>query len=301
MSVFLKEVTTGIVEHKFMGLVYGPAGLGKTTLASNSDRAIFIPVEAGTNNLDVARFPKPKSWNEIVGMVTELITSDHNYKTVVIDSIDAAEALLFRHICDQYKSKSMELAAGGYGKAYAEAASAWDSILDLLDRLRNEKDMHVILIAHSQIVKFQDPHSQEAYDRYEMKLHRKSADRIREHVDIILFATWEVHVSNKDDKVKAYSDGVRVAYTERRPAWDAKNRYGLPLKIDLSWAALMEAMAKSKPNSLKAVRARLEGLVSVIQDPELLKMVTETIAKTGDNITQLAAIASRIELRLKEV
>jgi len=297
---FLKAVTKGKIKRPVCVLVYGVDGVGKTFFASGAPDPIFLGPENGTDHIDTSRFPQARSWGDVLAQVKELLTEQHSFKTLVVDTLDWLEPLLYKSICEEYKVKSIELAAGGYGKGYVEALNRWHTFIETLEDLRTKKGMNLVLIAHTQVTNFNDPQAQEAYQRYELKLHKKTADRFREYVDAVLFANWETYVSSKDDKVKAYGNGVRVAHTERRPGWDAKNRYGLDLKIDLSWSSLVEGIERGNPDSIEAVRSRLEGLISIIQDEELLKKVHETVEKAGDNVLQLSAIANRLTLRLQD-
>jgi hypothetical protein len=44
-------------------------------------------------------------------------------------------------------------------------------------------------------------------------------------------------------RTRGQGEGERVMYTEERPTWIAKNRYGLPAEMPLSWSAFMEKFA----------------------------------------------------------
>jgi hypothetical protein len=230
-----------------------------------------------------------------------LAKENHDWKTLVIDSLDWLEPLLFRAICDDYNVKSIELAAGGYGKGYVEAFTRWCSLKDNLEQLRNQRGMNIVLIAHSEVVNFLDPSTQLSYQRYEMKLHKRSSALWREYVDAVLFANYETFAKKEGSNVQAYSDGARFIYTERRPGWDAKNRFGLPLKMDLSWDAFTDAIVNADPNSLETIKSRIQGMLTQILDDKLKAIVLETVSKAQDNVVQLNAIANRLAIRLGNV
>ena len=293
----MKQVTKGKVVRPLCILVYGSDGVGKTTLASQAPNPIFLGPEIGTANMDVARFPTPKTWKDIEAAIAAATQEDHDYKTLVIDSLDWIEPILFKAICEDYGCKSIELAAGGYGKGYVEATSRWGALKDKLETLRAVKAMNIVLIAHSEVVSFLDPATQLSYQRYELKLHKRSSALWREYVDAVLFCNYEIF-AKKDGQ--AFSSGARVMHTERRPGWDAKNRFGLPLTLDLSWATLVEAIAQAEPDSLDAVKAKIEGMLTNVSDDSLKEKVITAFYKAGDNLVTLNAIANRLALRLGE-
>jgi hypothetical protein len=278
--------------------MYAPDGVGKTTFASQSPSPVFIGPERGTELIDVARFPAPKVWQDLLDDVTTLIKEEHSFQTLVIDSLDWLEPLLFKSICEDYRVKSIELAAGGYGKGYVEALTRWGILKDALENLRTVKGMNIVLIAHSEVVNFMDPQTQIAYQRYELKLHKRASALWREYVDAVLFANFETFTRKEGNSTQAFSDGARVIHTERRPGWDAKNRYGLPLKIDLSWSSLVNSIENALPLSMEAVREKINGLLTAVTDEDLRGKVIGAVEAAGDNLIQLNAIANRLAIRV---
>jgi hypothetical protein len=296
----MKQVTKGKIVRPLCIMVYGSDGVGKTTLGSQAPSPVFLGPEIGTANLDVSRFPTPKHWKDIEAAVLELTNEQHNFKTLVIDSLDWIEPMLFKAICEDYNCKSIELAAGGYGKGYVEATSRWGGLKDKLELLRNQRGMNIILIAHSEVVSFLDPSTQLSYQRYELKLHKRSSALWREYVDAVLFCNLKIFARKEGNNVQALSDGARVMYTERRPGWDAKNRFGLPLELDLSWTSLVDAIARAEPESLETVKAKIESMLTCVTNDDLKEKVITAFYKAGDDLITLNAIANRLALRIGE-
>lgn len=218
----------------------GVEGIGKSTFGALADSPIFIPTENGLTGLPgVMKYPQATSFEQVMGYLTELGTKDHDRRTVVIDSVDWLERLIHDQVCKEYNKDSIERVLDGYGKGYAIALNLWREYLDALEYLRLQKGMTIIQIAHAQIRRFEDP-LQEAYDRYSIKLQEgkstSAAGLILEYSDIVLFANYYVGIKredkifNKQRKV-AVGDGERILYTEERPGFKAKNRYGLPAEI----------------------------------------------------------------------
>ena len=233
-------------------VLYGVGGIGKTTFAASAPNPVFMFTEDGQGSLDVARFepggsPTFRRWEDIIAAVGELLTTEHDFKTLVLDSVDFAESLLWKYTAAKHGAESIEdKAVLGYGKGYVYAAEELRHLLEGLDALRREKGMAIILIAHSEIKRFESPDA-ESYDRYQVALQKRSAALIHDWSDCLLFAQWKGYVVKDEEKGgkerrRATGRGERIMFTEERPAYWAKNRYSLPHELPLSWPAFIEAM-----------------------------------------------------------
>lgn len=231
---FLDQVSKGTIKRNFNILLYGVEGIGKSYFGAHCPSPIFLAAEDGTDTLDVARLPSPKGWPDVPAMVTELIQQNHPYKTLVIDTLDWLEIILHKHLMESKRVNTLQ-ELGAYG-AYVDVVNReWLKLIDLLKQLRVK--MNILLLAHSEVKRFSDPQQNVDYDRYELKLHmKKSASLFKEFVDCLLFANYEVATrEDKAKKTRAYGDGTRVVFTERRPSHDAKNRFGMPYEIPLDY------------------------------------------------------------------
>ena len=225
-------------------LAHGVAGIGKSTFGAQSDRPVFIQTEDGLGNIKVAHFPLAKSFDDVMEALAALYSEPHDYKTVVVDSVDWLEPLVWQRACKDNGWGSIE--EPGYGKGYVAALDLWRQYLDGLNALRDERGMTVIQIAHTDIRRFDSP-EHEPYDRYVIKLHARAAALLQEHSDVVLFANYRISTVKSDvgfnKKVtRALGSGERVLYTAERPAFLAKNRYGLPDVLPLDWQAFAAAM-----------------------------------------------------------
>jgi hypothetical protein len=292
----LDRVTTGKIKKPHLLLIYGVDGIGKSSFAAGAPKPIFLGTEDGTDHLDVARFPCPESWPDVGMAIQELYKEKHDYKTLVIDSLDWLEPLLYAEICKEHGAKSIELAAGGYGKGYVEAAVRWEAFIKHINRLRIDRQMNVILIAHSELTQHSDAANQITYDKFQLKLHKKSAPKFREWVDSVLFANFEVFAKTEGKELKAFGSGARKIWTEGRPGYDAKNRLGLPECIDLSWDAYVAAI---RNDNAQSARNRIDDLLKSEQfDDAFRKLVIETVGKAQDYLPQLLKIEAKLKERL---
>lgn len=233
-------------------IVYGVPGIGKTTLAAATPSPIFIPVEDGLGTLDVPTFPQPKTYDEVLDMIGTLVNEQHDYQTVVIDSLDKLEPMIWQHVCDNVQAaagkKATRIEDYGYGKGYVHALSEWGNFLAGLDALR-DKGMVVLCIAHSEVSKFVPPDGEE-YDRYTMRLHKKADAAVADWADCVLFANYKVATVDRGDsgRKRAVSDGTRVLQANERAAFRAKNRYGMPNNLPMDWPTV-EAYLRGEANT----------------------------------------------------
>ncbi len=293
----LSQVTKGRIKQPILALFYGVDGSGISTLGSEAPKAIFLGTEKGTANLDVARLPSPQSFKDVLQAIEELRTEKHEFETLVIDSLDWLEPLVWDQVCADDNKKNIE--DFGYGKGYVFANKYWQTMMVGLSKLRDEKGMNVILIAHSQIKLHKDPQTQTEYDRYQLKLNEKAAALWREFSDAVLFMNQEtVTKTDKNGRTKAYGEGDRYLYTDRRAGYDAKNRYGLPFQIQMpkggSWKSFMEAYENANPESPEVLIDGIKGMLTLVSDVTLKANVEAKLKEAGEDVALLSKIKSRL-------
>lgn len=293
----LETAVRGKIEKPHLVLLYGPDGVGKTTFAAGAPNVIFLGAENGTNTMDVERLPGLDSFDKFKQALSELATEKHNYKTVVIDTLDWLEMQIHRHVVKREKKDSVKsIEDFGYGKGYAYALDEWKQLIPLINEIR-EKGINVILLAHSKIKTFQDPSTPQGYDRYMLKLHDGASALLREFVDTVLFAN-HLTTTSDEDKKRGFSDGSRVVYTERRAGFDAKNRFGLPDKMRFpklgGWELYEKATQASNPADTESIMQSINGLLDQVKNPETKKQAEEAIKKAEGNASKLAEIKTKL-------
>lgn len=260
MTIGLSNIRRGQVLKPPRLALYGVDGIGKTTLAAQMPKPVFLFTEPGQGALDVASFtsPAPDPFNpdasspvlrtneEVIDALTALYMNEHDFQTVVIDSLDAWEPLLWDFTSRKHGKANIE--KFGYGKGYLAAVDEARTILAALDALCNDKNMAVMLIAHSEVKRFDAP-DHEPFERYQLRLHKTLSALIAYWADAVLFTNYEVHVvtdvgKNDRETKRGVGLGKRVLYTEERPAFHAKNRYNLPPEMPLDWNTLQAAITK---------------------------------------------------------
>lgn len=233
------KILTGKTGGALKVVIYGPEGIGKSTLASRFPRPVFIDTEGSTRHMDVSRTETPTSWAMLLEQV-EYIRGDPGVcSTLVIDTADWAEQLCINKICADKKLTGIE--DMGYGKGYVYLAEEFGRLLNILEEIVS-KGVNVVLTAHAMMRKFEQPDEMGAYDRWELKLQKKTSALVKEWSDLLLFANYKTIAVATDDKGKKFKGqgGRRVMYTSHHPCWDAKNRLGLPDELPLDFTALSQ-------------------------------------------------------------
>ena len=237
------KISNGIVRKRQKVVIYGPEGIGKSTLAAQFPKPLFIDTEGSTGNLNVNRFEdKPTSWTMLTNYIEYVKQNPQVCETLAIDTMDWAERLCIEDILNTYGKKGIE--DFGYGNGYVYVAEAIGRFLNTLQELIDKDICNVVLNCHAQLKKFEQPDEAGSYDRYELKLGKKTSSQtaplVKEWADMILFCNYETYAvaADKDGKKFKAQGGQRVMYTTHHPCWDAKNRADLPPKIPLDYAQI---------------------------------------------------------------
>jgi hypothetical protein len=217
-------------------LIYGSEGIGKSTLAANAPRPIFVSTEDGLDQIACDSFPLAKTFPEAMGHFNALANEKHDYRTVVLDSGDWFERLVWDQVCKDFGVKNIEKADGGFHKGYSHALTYWRQLIDVLSRLRAEKGMITIILAHAKVETFTDPESS-AFDRFSPRLHKYATAYLCEWCDAILLTTREFSAA-KGDK----NGGGRILRCTPSAVGVAKNRYGFPDVLPLDWNAIYQCI-----------------------------------------------------------
>jgi hypothetical protein len=241
-------------------ILHAVEGWGKTSFGAHTPKPIFIQTggETGLETLidagrlpEVPHFPAVPTWEELLGAIETLTVEEHPFRTAVIDTMNGAEMLCHKFICDRdFDGEWGNKGFGSYNKGYEVALPEWTLFLNALDRLRIERKMTVIALTHTKVKPFRNPEGAD-YDRYQPDVHEKTWGLSHKWADCVLFGNFDVTVqTDKADSKRGKGAGgkFRMMYTERSAAYDAKNRLGLASEIEMgnsaaeAWAAFMTAV-----------------------------------------------------------
>ncbi len=213
------------------GIVYGPPGVGKTTFGASAEGALIIDCENGAGAVQCQRTPYLSAWSEIDAWLTTLETEDHPYKVVAIDSLD----WLLRRIEEQVSGAIGKVEAtlnrshGGYGNGKQVMKNyVYQQLLPRLDRIVN-RGIAVLLLAHAKRTEITDVDG--------ITTEKTTAEIPDGYLNV--FVEWSDFVC----LARYDGEGGRVLITEETPRALAKNRYGLPSVIPLTWQAFASAVS----------------------------------------------------------
>ena len=219
-------------------LLAGDTKIGKSTFASMAPGAIGICTEDGLAGIDANAFPLCKSLDDVYEAIGALMSEQHDYQTVFLDSLDWTEPLIHEHVCRANRWDSIE--SPGYGKGYIAAAAEWRTLLDGFEALRQEREMAVVLISHVKQKRVESP-THEGYDAWVLKLHDRASALCLEWADVVGFAAHRIAIRKTDagfgqKEAKAVTTGERILHLEAHPAYPSGSRFGLK-DCPLSWDA----------------------------------------------------------------
>lgn len=260
------NITSGKVPKAQKVVVYGVEGIGKSTFASQFPDPLFIDTEDSTLHMDVKRFDKPTSWVMLMQQV-QFVKENKPCQTVVIDTIDWAEEICKRHLMHNNGWNAID--AEGYGRKFVALAKEMGSLLNLLSDVV-DAGVNVVITAHAMLRKKEEPDEMGAYDRYELKLEKKTAPLVKEWADAVLFANYKTTIitDSKTESKKA-TGGERKMYTTHRPAWDAKNRWTLPDELPFDYNQIATAFlgATQQPENTVPVVESQQVFTETVNEP----------------------------------
>ena len=236
----------------FKFVIYGPEGIGKTTLAAQFPDPVFLDTEGGTRYYDVRRIIQPNglstpsSWQMLLEMAAAVRDREIPCKTFVVDSLDWAEDLCVSYVCDKNQKHGIE--DFGYSKGYVYLAEEFGRFLNRLNEIF-ERGINVVCTAHASMQRIELPEETGSYDHWGLKLEKKTAPLVKEWADIVLFCNYKTIVikgSNPMEKNKA-AGGKRVMYTNHTPWWDAKNRFGLAEELPMDFKSIASLFLYEQP------------------------------------------------------
>lgn len=291
------EIIRGKMNSPIKAVVYGPEGIGKSTFASQFPDPLFIDTEGSTKHMDVSRLPAPRTWNELRDEIHFVRDNPDTCKTLVIDTADWAEQLCIQEVC--IKGGKTGIEDYGYGKGYTYLAEEFGRMLRALTEVC-EKGINIVITAHAALRKFEQPDESGAYDRWELKLQKKTAPLLKEWPDMLLFANYEtIVIKDENGKAKAHG-GKRVMYTSHHPVWDAKNRFGLDEKLDFSFDSIAHLFEEEKPKKKSKAKKKEEPKPEpVAEEPATEEPPAEEPAeipegfKPAENLMELIALMEK--------
>lgn len=231
-----------------ISLIYGVPGVGKTSLAAEYPDPVHIQFdgEQAPVGLSLDGWDGVKTFDEVISAIGALYNEEHEFKTLVIDSLSSLERAIWAEVCRRKNIPTIE--ALDFGKGYVEADNVWQEVLSGLSALRAERGMMIVLLGHAEIIRFESP-TTDPYARYNVALHKRARALVEASVDLIAFVNYRVTLKKVEtgfNKTSTHGEGggQRLIYVEERPGFVAKNRFGMPPDVPFKKGEGFKALDK---------------------------------------------------------
>lgn len=239
MAIDLKSLSKPQGQRPVIMTLFGEGGMGKTTLAALFPRPVFIRTEDGTASLagneGVALFPLASRSQDVFDAIEALATQEHDFKTLVIDSITQLATLIESEIvAADPKAKSINQAGGGYGAGYNTAAEMHRKVREWAGALAYDKGMNVVFIGHADTETLDLPDS-DPYARYTIRMHKKSIPHYTDNVDLVGFIRLKTYLTGTGDKKRAVSTADREIICHPQASSVTKNRFGIDKPVQFTF------------------------------------------------------------------
>lgn len=253
MAISLSSLRSSKSDNPPIVLLYGVDGIGKTSLAAEFPNPIYLPTEGERAPSDVDMPTADiSSLNDVFVLFEQLLMEEHEFKSVIIDSLDGLEPLVWQATCGRLGINSIEEA--GFGKGYVEADTEWNEFLSACAALARA-GIYVVQLAHPEIVRFDSP-TTDPYSRYQPKLHKRANALVREKADVVAFLNYRISLKEKEvarqTKVTHAEGGKeRQVHLNEGAGFNAKNRYSMPDTISYRKGQGFAELAKYWPGGEK--------------------------------------------------
>lgn len=247
---FLKQVAerSAAAKDPLVVTIAGEAGTGKTNMAATFPKPFFVMVENGLKSIPEGERPDASIIPDVDffwKVMHALLEEDHDYKTIVIDSVTKLEDVFIQHVIDNdpKKPKSINQAAGGYGAGTAAVGAMHLRLRKLCEAIKVKHGCNIVFIAHANVENIDLPDA-DPYMRYSVRLGKQSIAPYRDDVDVVGFLRQKMYLEGSDDDriKKAVSTDEREFMCVLEARSIAKNRLNIkaPIKFELGKNPLEE-------------------------------------------------------------
>ena len=215
----------------YITYIYGAAGTGKTTLASQMDKALLLAFEKGYNAIPGIMAQDISTWGEMKQVVRELKKQEvkDTFKCVVVDTVDIAAALCEKYICGQLGIEN--IGDGGWAvNGWAKVKKEFEEVFRTISQL----GYSLFFISHAKDKTFKRQDGTE-YNQIVTSLSTAYDEIIKNMVDIFGYA-HSVIDTNGNSK-------VMLTLRSADNSVDAKSRFKyIDPEIEFNYQSLEKAI-----------------------------------------------------------
>jgi AAA domain len=225
--------------------IYGGEGRGKTTLACKAPKPAGILLERGLpRGVSVDVIDDVDSRDGAFNALRDFYNDQCGYQSLIIDGVDVLEAHFAEYICAKNNWKNIEQPS--FGKGWVALDEEWRRYNRAL-RAICDKGVTVVQTCHADIMRVDDPRAP-SYTAYAPRLHKRARALVMDAADAVFFIAEDLRIITEsggfNERTRASAPDGRFLFTEGKPAFAAKNRFGMPAKIllpvDLDFAQLSQ-------------------------------------------------------------
>lgn len=278
-------------------LVHGPPGVGKTNFAMGAPGSIILlDLNDGADEFNPISYPfhpgpqghVARSFEVVMNALDHLLTAPHDFTVLALDTVGDLQHLLWEYICR--RDSQADITKYGWGDGYQVAVSEWRVVFHKLDRLRNERNMMIVMLAHTVAERQRDPDVQDDYHRNVPQVQKLTRALIEGWCEIVCYLAHEDGIKKSEEsRARGVTTGQRILHLERGGGHNAKSRLGLPPYLEIPehrpWTPLTNAINEAR--SPERMRAKIDIELDRIGDPPTVVNVSEAVAAAGDDIIKL--------------
>lgn len=229
-----KPILRGKVMNPLKLIIYGDNGVGKTTFCAGARNPILWDLEGNSGHIEgVDKKTDLFCLEDCEEYLSDLLNHNHDYKTLIIDSLDSLETLFAEKITRKHSASEL-----GFGKSKDIWAKYIKEFIEKLNKLQRVKKMNILITANWKVKQVNNPMA-DGYDRHDLRINEAFRTGFCTWVQCILLAMKDVIIDNTNTggfgKKKAKDIKRHVLYTSGSPVYYGKNVFNLPEKLPLEW------------------------------------------------------------------
>jgi AAA domain len=134
----------------------------------------------------------------------------------------------------------------------------WRRIIKGITAICHKHSMYGVLVCHAAVERVDDPRAP-SYTAYAPRLHKRARALVMDAADNVFFLANDLRIITEsgvfNERTRAAAAPGRFLFTEGKPAFAAKNRYGMPPKIDVPIDFKFSELAKYWDQEVDRVEA----------------------------------------------